>query len=189
MKTDFCQVCCYAIWYVISIIYSVQFNRERLCYYVSIYWHWRLSCKRFNRNLRQESSSRRISLPTLVEYGAVVVKILTQSGQDAILFLTKDSTYEFMHSYGAHQTGMLFKKCAQHLARESWEIKSTRSFKIRSLNFYPFSFLCRLAYLALYCDCLLCYNTYNSFQIELKFFQAFYASKIFIAICFSENCW
>lgn len=69
--------------------------------------------------LRQENSSRRISLPTLVEYGAVVVKILTQSGQDAILFLTKDSTYEFMHSYGAHQTGMLFEKCAQHLARES----------------------------------------------------------------------
>lgn len=24
-----------------------------------------------------------------------------------------------MHSYGAHQTGMLFEKCAQHLARES----------------------------------------------------------------------
>lgn len=68
--------------------------------------------------LRQENSSRRISLPTLVEYGAVV-KILTQSGQDAILFLTKDSAYEFMHSYGAHQTGMLFEKCAQHLARGS----------------------------------------------------------------------
>lgn len=49
--------------------------------------------------LRQENSSRRISLPTLVEYGAVVVKILTQSGQDAILFLTKDSTYEFIHDY------------------------------------------------------------------------------------------
>ena len=48
--------------------------------------------------LRQENSSRRISLPTLVEYGAVV-KILTQSGQDAILFLTKDSAYEFIHDY------------------------------------------------------------------------------------------
>lgn len=49
--------------------------------------------------MKQEETNRRVSLQTLSDYGTVIVKLLTQSGQDAILFLTKDSTYEFVHDY------------------------------------------------------------------------------------------
>lgn len=49
--------------------------------------------------IKQEESNRRVSLQALSAYGAVIVKLLTQSGQNAILFLTKESTYEFVHDY------------------------------------------------------------------------------------------
>jgi len=49
--------------------------------------------------MRQTESNRKVSLQTLADYGTVIVKILTESGQDAILFLTKESTYEFVHDY------------------------------------------------------------------------------------------
>ena len=49
--------------------------------------------------IRREETNRRVSLQTLVNYGTVIVKILTNSGQDAILLLTRESTYEFVHDY------------------------------------------------------------------------------------------
>lgn len=52
--------------------------------------------------MRHAESNRKVSLQTLAEYGTVIVKILTESGQDAILFLTKESTYEFVHDYAEY---------------------------------------------------------------------------------------
>lgn len=49
--------------------------------------------------MKQEKTNRRVSLQTLAEYGAIIVKILTRSGRNAILFLTRESTYEFIHDY------------------------------------------------------------------------------------------
>ena len=49
--------------------------------------------------MKRENTNRKVSLQTLSDYGTVIVKLLTQSGQDAILFLTKESTYEFIHDY------------------------------------------------------------------------------------------
>nr|WP_326215827.1 hypothetical protein [uncultured Oscillibacter sp.] len=49
--------------------------------------------------IKHEKANRKISLQTLAEYGTVIVKLLTESGQNAILFLTKESTYEFVHDY------------------------------------------------------------------------------------------
>lgn len=49
--------------------------------------------------MKREETNRKVSLQTLSDYGAVIVKLLTQSGQDAILFLTKESTYEFVYDY------------------------------------------------------------------------------------------
>lgn len=49
--------------------------------------------------LRQAETNRKVSLQMLADYGTVIVKILANSGQDAILFLTKESTYEFVHDY------------------------------------------------------------------------------------------
>ena len=49
--------------------------------------------------MKKEESNRKVSLQALSKYGTVIVKLLTQSGQDAILFLTKESTYEFVHDY------------------------------------------------------------------------------------------
>lgn len=49
--------------------------------------------------IRYEESRRRVSLKTLADYGAVIVRILTNSGQNAILLLTRESTYEFVHNY------------------------------------------------------------------------------------------
>ncbi len=49
--------------------------------------------------MRREEANRKISLQTLADYGTVIVKLLTESGQNAILFLTKESTYEFVHDY------------------------------------------------------------------------------------------
>lgn len=48
---------------------------------------------------RHKMDGRKVSLRMLANYGAAVVKILTKSGQNAILLLTKDSTYEFVHDY------------------------------------------------------------------------------------------
>lgn len=49
--------------------------------------------------IRHEETHRRVSLQTLVDYGTVIVRILTSSGQNAILLLTRESTYEFVHDY------------------------------------------------------------------------------------------
>lgn len=49
--------------------------------------------------MKREEENRRVSLQSLSHYGTVIVKILSHSGQDAILFLTKESTYEFIHDY------------------------------------------------------------------------------------------
>lgn len=49
--------------------------------------------------MKQENTNRRVSLRTLADYGAVIVKILMRSGQNAILLLTRESTYEFVHDY------------------------------------------------------------------------------------------
>lgn len=49
--------------------------------------------------MKWEESTRKVSLQTLSDYGTVIVKTLTQQGQNAILFLTKESTYEFVHDY------------------------------------------------------------------------------------------
>lgn len=49
--------------------------------------------------MRREETNRRVSLQTLVDYGTVIVRILTSSGQNAILLLTRESTYEFVHDY------------------------------------------------------------------------------------------
>lgn len=52
--------------------------------------------------MRHAESNRKVSLQTLADYGTVIVKILTESGQDAILFLTRESTYEFVHDYAEY---------------------------------------------------------------------------------------
>ena len=49
--------------------------------------------------MKWEESNRKVSLQTLSDYGTVIVKTLTQQGQNAILFLTRESTYEFVHDY------------------------------------------------------------------------------------------
>lgn len=49
--------------------------------------------------MKREKTNRKVSLQTLSDYGTMIVKLLTQSGKDAILFLTKESTYEFVHDY------------------------------------------------------------------------------------------
>ena len=52
--------------------------------------------------LKYKDDSKKISLQTLAEYGAVIVRLLTKSGQDAILLLSKESTYEFVHDYSEY---------------------------------------------------------------------------------------
>lgn len=52
--------------------------------------------------IRYEETHRRVSLQTLVDYGTVIVRTLTKSGQNAILLLTRDSTYEFVHDYAEY---------------------------------------------------------------------------------------
>lgn len=49
--------------------------------------------------IKREETNRKVSLQTLSDYGTVIVRLLIQSGQGAILFLTKESTYEFIHDY------------------------------------------------------------------------------------------
>lgn len=49
--------------------------------------------------MKHGESNRKVSLQTLSDYGTVIVKLLTKQGQNAILFLTKESTYEFVHDY------------------------------------------------------------------------------------------
>lgn len=49
--------------------------------------------------MKREEKNRRVSLQSLSNYGAVIVRLLSRSGQEAILFLTKESTYEFVHDY------------------------------------------------------------------------------------------
>ena len=49
--------------------------------------------------MRQEETNRKVSLQSLVNYGTVIVKTLINSGQNAVLLLTRESTYEFIHDY------------------------------------------------------------------------------------------
>lgn len=49
--------------------------------------------------MKKEETNRKVSLQALSKYGTVIVKLLTQSGQDAILLLTRESTYDFIHDY------------------------------------------------------------------------------------------
>lgn len=49
--------------------------------------------------MKREETCRKVSLKALSDYGAVIVKVLSRSGENAILFLTKESTYEFVHDY------------------------------------------------------------------------------------------
>lgn len=49
--------------------------------------------------MKRGESNRKVSLQTLSDYGTVIVKCLTKQGQNAILFLTKENTYEFVHDY------------------------------------------------------------------------------------------
>lgn len=49
--------------------------------------------------MKHGKSDRKVSLQALSDYGTVIVKLLTKEGQNAILFLTKESTYEFIHDY------------------------------------------------------------------------------------------
>lgn len=49
--------------------------------------------------MKQEESNRKVSLQVLSDFGTVIVKLLTNSEQSAILLLTKESTYEFINDY------------------------------------------------------------------------------------------
>jgi len=49
--------------------------------------------------MKQEESNRKVSLKVLSDFGTVIVKLLTNSEQSAILLLTKESTYEFINDY------------------------------------------------------------------------------------------
>ena len=50
--------------------------------------------------MKREETNRRVSLQSLSNYGTVIVRLLSRSGQEeVILFLTKESTYEFVHDY------------------------------------------------------------------------------------------
>lgn len=49
--------------------------------------------------LMKRGKSTKVSLKTISDYGTVIVRLLTKQGQDAILFLTRESTYEFVHDY------------------------------------------------------------------------------------------
>lgn len=49
--------------------------------------------------MRRDESARTIRLRTLVEYGEVVIRILGQSGQNAMLILSRESTNCFLHDY------------------------------------------------------------------------------------------
>ena len=49
--------------------------------------------------LKHDKTNRRVSLQSLYNYGAAIVGLISQPGQDAILFLTKESTDEFVNNY------------------------------------------------------------------------------------------
>lgn len=49
--------------------------------------------------MKRKEKNRRVSLQSLSNYGTVIVRLLSRPGQEAILFLTKESTYEFVHDY------------------------------------------------------------------------------------------
>lgn len=49
--------------------------------------------------MKCEKPDRKVSLQTLSDYGTMIVKLLTNEGQNVILFLTKESTCEFVHDY------------------------------------------------------------------------------------------
>lgn len=51
--------------------------------------------------MKREKTNRKVSLQALSDYGTVIVRLLTKQGQNAILFLTRESTYEFVHDYAS----------------------------------------------------------------------------------------
>lgn len=74
--------------------------------------------------MRRDEANRKVSLQVLADYGAVIVKILTNSGQNAILFLTRDSTYEFVHDYAEYFSiktydGIEYIELADHITIET----------------------------------------------------------------------
>ena len=69
--------------------------------------------------VKREEHNRKISLQTLADYGSVIVKILANSGQNVILFLTRESTYEFIHDYAK------FFSIVDYEGIEYIELKST----------------------------------------------------------------
>lgn len=73
--------------------------------------------------MKQEETNRRVSLQALSNYGTVIVRLLTQSGQNAILLLTRESTYEFVHDYAdffciQEQEGMEYIELKQDVTVE-----------------------------------------------------------------------
>ena len=49
--------------------------------------------------MKHGESDRKVSLKMLSDYGTAIAKFLSNQGQDAILLLTKQSTYEFVYDY------------------------------------------------------------------------------------------
>lgn len=69
--------------------------------------------------VKRKEHNRKVSFQALANYGAVIVKLLGDSGQNAILFLTKESTYEFVHDYAEYFS------IADYDGTEYIELKST----------------------------------------------------------------
>ena len=49
--------------------------------------------------IKREDTNRKVSFQALADYGAVIVSLLSDAGQDAILFVTKGSTDEIVHDF------------------------------------------------------------------------------------------
>lgn len=50
--------------------------------------------------LLEKSEKKEVLFSTLQEYGATVIKILSESGKNALLILSDEYTNEFLHDYG-----------------------------------------------------------------------------------------
>lgn len=49
--------------------------------------------------MKHGDSGRKVSLQMISDYGTAIAEFLTNEGQNAILLLTKQSTYEFVYDY------------------------------------------------------------------------------------------
>ena len=77
--------------------------------------------------MRREEANRKISLQTLADYGTVIVKLLTESGQNAILFLTKESTYEFVHDYADYFSIKIYANVEYIVLKDGITVSELRS--------------------------------------------------------------